>query len=86
MFIIYLYPIVLDVPLDEILPVSPTSTLKLITSGVLSKAISFLGDKVSFLEVPDCCSPLPLKKNGSLLVIPLDGGEVIVEVEDAVDS
>ena len=65
---------------------SPTSTLKLITSGVLSKAISFFGDKVSFLEFPDCCSPLPLKKNGSLLVIPLDGGEVIVEVEDAVDS
>ncbi len=35
---------VLDVPLDEILPVSPTSTLKLITSGLLSNDISFLGE------------------------------------------
>ena len=28
----------------------------------------------------------PLKKKGILLVIPLDGGEVIVELEEAVDS
>ena len=76
----------LDVPLEEILPVSPTSTLKLMTSGVLSKAISFLGDKASFFGCPDCCSPGPLKKNGSLLVIPLEGGDVIVEFDEAVDS
>ena len=64
----------LDVPLDEILPVSPTSILKLDTSGALSNVISFLP-----------FSP-PLKKKGILLVIPFAGGDVIVELDDVVDS
>ena len=76
----------LDVPLEEILPVSPPSALKLIISAVVSKEISFLGGLKNDFELP-CVSPLPLlKKNGSRLVIPRAGGEVIVEQDDAVDS
>ena len=62
---------------------SPASTLKLITSGLVSNEMSFLGEMEHFGLL--CESP-PLKKNGSLLVIPLDGGEVIVELDEAVDS
>ena len=62
---------------------SPASTLKLITSGLVSNDMSFLGEMEHFVLL--CESPL-LKKNGSLLVIPLDGGEVIVELDEAVDS
>jgi hypothetical protein len=74
---------VLDVPLDEMLPVSPASTLKLYTSGLVSNEMSFLGEMEHFALL---CESLPLKKNGSLLVIPLDGGEVTVELDEAVDS
>ena len=76
----------LDVPLEEILPVSPPSALKLIISAVVSKEISFLGGLKNDFELL-CVSPPPLlKKNGSRLVIPRAGGEVIVEQDDAVDS
>ena len=81
----YLYPMVLDVPLDDILPVSPASTLKFITSGVLSNVISFLCE-VDSLVLP--CDSLFLKKNGILLAIPRDGGDVKVELDldEAFDS
>ena len=72
----------LDVPLEEILPVSPTSTLKLITSGALSNVMSFLGEME---DVAVLCDSPPLKKKGILLVILRGGGDVIVELEDVVD-
>ena len=40
---------------------------------------SFLGE---LEDLALLCESPPLKKNGSLLVIPLDGGDVIVELDD----
>ena len=81
----YLYPMVLEVPLDDMLPVSPASTLKFVTSGVLSNVISFLCEVDSLVLL---CGSLFLKKNGILLAIPRDGGDVKVELDldEAFDS
>lgn len=76
----YLYPIVLEVPLEEILPLSPASPPKPIISS--SSVMSFLEER-AVGAVPYV--PL-LKKKGNLPAVFFGGGEVIVELDDVVES